>query len=58
MGDEGCRALLKDTLLEGAPPKGPVINYGEVGWEGGLQNERGGGQVKVYPYKKGGRKKL
>ena len=31
--------------------KGLVINYREGG--GGLQNGRGGGQVKFYPYKKG-----
>ena len=33
---------------------GLVTNYGE----GGLQNGRGGGQVKIYPYKKGGGKSL
>ena len=33
-------------------PKGLVTNYGE----GGLQNGRGGGHVKFYPYEKGGRK--
>ena len=32
--------------------KGLVTNYGE----GGLQNGRGGGYVKFYPYEKGGGK--
>ena len=31
------------------PSRGPIINYGEGG---GLQNRRGGGHVKCYPYKK------
>ena len=38
--------------------KGLVTNHGE-GW--GLQNGKGsggGGQVKFYPYKKGGRKRF
>ena len=34
--------------------KGLVTNYGE----GGLQNGRGGGDVKFYPYEKGGQKKF
>ena len=33
---------------------GLVTNYGE----GGLQNERGGGHVKFYPYEKGGAEKV
>ena len=35
--------------------KGLVTNYGEGG---GVQNGRGGGHVKFYPYKKGGQKKF
>ena len=35
--------------------KGLVTNYGEGG---GLQNGRGGGHVKFYPYEKGGWKKF
>ena len=35
---------------------GLVTNYGEGG--GGVQNGRGGGHVKFYPYEKGWRKKF
>ena len=49
---------LSHSYLEitmGAAIQGLVTNYGEGG---GLQNGRGGGHVKFYPYEKGGQKKF
>ena len=52
MGSYLTNMVSRSTDWKYTAVKGLVTNYGEGG--GGLQNGRGGGHVKFYPYEKGG----